>query len=105
MFRITAKIKRVWVKLVSLARGRGDQYMTYKIVLVAAVQAGATFVVISAAPHAYAVPTYSDCGEANAAGEYAIPKTDPAYRAKLDWDGDGYACEAVEKKPAQADFN
>lgn len=55
--------------------------MTYKIVLVAAVQAGATFVVISAAPHAYAVPTYSDCGEANAAGEYAIPKTDPAYRA------------------------
>ena len=42
-------------------------------------------------------PTYSDCGEANAAGEYAIPKTDPAYRARLDWDGDGTPARAVEK--------
>ena len=79
--------------------------MTYKMMFVTGLHVSATFVVIGAAPYTYAAPTYSDCSEANAAGEYAIPKTDPAYRAKLDWDGDGYACEAIERKPAGADSN
>lgn len=48
--------------------------------------------------------SYSSCSEANNAGEYDIPESDSAYRSDLDWDGDGYACEAIEKKPATADF-
>lgn len=79
--------------------------MTYKTMFVAALHASVTLVAISAAPHAYAAPTYANCAEANDAGKYAIPTTDPAYRANLDWDGDGYACEAIEKKPAGADSN
>jgi hypothetical protein len=41
---------------------------------------------------------YADCAAAKAAGRGTIVKTDPAYRARLDDDGDGLACEKNEGK-------
>ncbi|WP_100484567.1 excalibur calcium-binding domain-containing protein [Mycobacteroides abscessus] len=38
-------------------------------------------------------PPYANCKEAHADGAYNIRKGDPGYRAKLDRDGDGIACE------------
>ncbi len=37
---------------------------------------------------------FASCDEAKAAGRGSIPQTDPAYKASLDGDGDGVACEA-----------
>ena len=39
---------------------------------------------------------YANCAAAKAAGRGTILKTDPAYRARLDADGDGLACEKGE---------
>lgn len=43
-----------------------------------------------------APPAFVDCAEARRAGRADIPRSDPAYRAVLDGDGDGIACEASE---------
>ncbi len=39
---------------------------------------------------------YANCAEAKADGRGTIVRTDPAYKASLDADGDGLACEAGE---------
>lgn len=49
---------------------------------------------IVAAPVASADPPYKNCTEAHQDGRYDIPQGDPAYRSKLDRDGDGIACES-----------
>jgi len=36
---------------------------------------------------------FANCSQAHAAGRYDIPRSDPAYRAALDADRDGLACE------------
>jgi len=36
---------------------------------------------------------FSDCDAARAAGRVDIPIWDPSYRARMDGDGDGLACE------------
>ena len=36
---------------------------------------------------------YRNCAQAFAAGRMSIPRHDPSYRARLDGDGDGLACE------------
>ncbi|MFN8043057.1 MAG: excalibur calcium-binding domain-containing protein [Mycobacterium sp.] len=43
---------------------------------------------------ASADPPYANCTEAHKDGRYDIPQGDPAYRSKLDRDGDGIACES-----------
>lgn len=45
---------------------------------------------VSAAP---ADPPYDNCTQAHQDGAYNIKKGEPGYRAKLDRDGDGIACE------------
>lgn len=60
-------------------------------VLIAAAVLGAA--AVGVAPVAVAGPPYKNCAEAHADGRYNIPNDDPAYRAKLDRDDDGLACE------------
>lgn len=55
-------------------------------------QAAATAI----AGQAVSPPAFADCTEARRAGRADIPRSDPAYRAALDADGDGIACEASE---------
>jgi hypothetical protein len=52
---------------------------------------------INADSTALAGPPYQNCNEAHADGRYSIPTSDPAYRADLDLDGDGLACEPSNK--------
>lgn len=40
---------------------------------------------------------FASCTEARAAGRQDIPQSDPAYRAQLDRDGDGIACESDDQ--------
>lgn len=65
--------------------------MAFRVVLAAA--AAAVGVGLTVAPVAVAGPPYKNCKEAHADGRYNIPRDDPAYRSKLDRDGDGIACE------------
>ena len=51
-------------------------------------------VVLGVAPAAQADPPYANCKAAALDGRYNIPQNDPAYRAPLDRDGDGVACES-----------
>lgn len=58
---------------------------------------------------------FADCGAARAAGRENIPWFDPSYRAEMDGDGDGFACESRHggvrrlsrrlARPAAASFN
>lgn len=57
----------------------------------AGILAGALATATPAATHG---PPYDNCKEAAADGRYNIPQDDPAYRSKLDRDGDGIACES-----------
>jgi hypothetical protein len=41
------------------------------------------------------------CREAHAAGRYSIPAWDPSYRAWMDGDHDGLACEPLPRYPAR----
>ncbi|GGK20190.1 hypothetical protein GCM10010124_11030 [Pilimelia terevasa] len=41
-------------------------------------------------------PFYSTCAQVRAAGKAPLRRTDPGYRARLDTDGDGVACEAKQ---------
>lgn len=74
----------------------------------AALVTGAIAIGIAAAPLAYAAPTttspapgptggssvyYANCAAARAAGVAPIYQGQPGYRAGLDRDGDGIACE------------
>jgi len=36
---------------------------------------------------------FANCAAAHAAGRYSIPRHDPSYRAEMDGDDDGLACE------------
>ena len=40
-------------------------------------------------------PHFRNCTDAHAAGRYSIPVGDPAYRARMDGDRDGFACEPL----------
>jgi hypothetical protein len=72
--------------------------MIRKLMFAVAILVGAASVAIGAAPTSLAGPRYASCYEANADGKYGIPRDDPAYQPKQDFDGDGFACEAVEHK-------
>jgi hypothetical protein len=78
--------------------GKGMNDVTRKLMFVVAILAGAASVAIGAAPTTLADPRYASCYEAHDDGQYSIPRDDPAYQAKQDFDGDGFACEAVEHK-------
>lgn len=43
---------------------------------------------------------YSSCNDARADGRENIPRWDPSYRAKMDADGDGLACEPFRRPRA-----
>lgn len=62
-----------------------------RVLVVAACIAGAA---VGAAAPAIASPPYGNCKAAAADGRYNITQDDPAYRAALDRDGDGIACES-----------
>lgn len=62
-----------------------------RIVVIAAAVVGLG---LGLAPMASADPPYANCTEAHKDGRYDIPQGDPAYRSKLDRDGDGIACES-----------
>ncbi len=62
-------------------------------VIPALMAAGFSVLPISLASVAQADPPYGNCTEAHQDGAYNIKKGEPGYRAKLDRDGDGVACE------------
>jgi hypothetical protein len=74
--------------------------MTRKLMCVMAILAGAASVAIGATPTSLAGPRYASCDEAHADGQFDISLDNPAYQAKQDFDGDGFAYEVVEKKLA-----
>ena len=70
-----------------------------KVAVVAGVVTGVS--TTTTAPAVVAGATgFATCDEAKAARRGVIPKSDPAYNASLDADGDGLACEANEGKVA-----
>jgi hypothetical protein len=75
-----------------------DAVIVFVLVLVAALLTGVpretvTDAVSQLAPKVAVDQRFSSCADARAAGRQNIPSWDPSYRARMDRDGDGLACE------------
>lgn len=67
-----------------------------KVAVVAGQVTGASVTTTTVATSVAGTSGFANCAAAKAAGRGVIPRSDAAYRASLDADGDGLACEANE---------